>query len=131
MRVLIVEDQQIVAEALNTALTVVDDVDIVGVGNTVADAVALARAHHPDVVLMDYGLPDGNGVSAAEAIRAERPETNVVIITGYEDDAILLRAIEAGCSGFVTKGQDVNTLVAALRAADAGEALIPPEMFTR
>ena len=131
MRVLIVEDQQIVAELLTAALTVADDVTIVGTAGTVAEAISLARAEHPDVVLMDYRLPDGDGVSAAEAIRAEEPETKVVIITAYEDDAMVLRAIEAGCSGFVSKSQNVNTLVAVLRAAEAGEALIPPAMLRR
>jgi len=131
MRVLIVEDQQIVAELLTAALTVADDVTIVGTAGTVAEAISLARAEHPDVVLMDYRLPDGNGVSAAEAIRAEEPETKVVIITAYADDAMILRAIEAGCSGFVSKSQNVNMLVAVLRAAEAGEALIPPAMLRR
>src|SRR5207244_2544559 len=112
MRVLIVEDQQIVAELLTAALTVADDVAIVGTAGTVGDAISLARTEHPDVVLMDYRLPDGDGVSAAEAIRAEEPETKIVIITAYEDEAMVLRAIEAGCSGFVTKSQHGNTLVA-------------------
>src|SRR5438445_6975050 len=125
MRVLIVEDQQIVAELLTAALTVADDVTIVGTAGTVAEAISLARAEHPDVVLMDYRLPDGDGVSAAEAIRAEEPETKVVIITAYEDDAMVLRAIEAGCSGLVSKGQDVNTLGSAPRPPAAGAALNP------
>src|SRR5947207_15089779 len=106
MRVLIVEDYQIVAEALSAALTNADDIEIVGIANSVADALSLARVHRPDVVLMDYRLPDGDGVSAAEAIMADRRETKVVIITAYEDEAMVLRAIEAGCSGFVTKSQD-------------------------
>src|SRR5438105_8850910 len=116
---------------LTTALGVAEDVCIVGTANSAEEALSLARVHHPDVVLMDYGLPDGDGVSAAEAIRAARPETKVVIMTGYADDATLLRAIEAGCSGFVTKGQDLGTLLSALRSADAGEALMPPDVLRR
>ena len=131
MRVLIVEDHQIVAEALTAALAGTDDVSIVGTANSVAEALSVAHLERPDVVLMDYRLPDGDGVSAAEAIRAEEPETKVVIITAYEDDAMVLRAIEAGCSGFVSKSQNVNMLVAVLRAAEAGEALIPPAMLRR
>ena len=131
MRVLIVEDHQIVAEALTAALACTDDLSIIGTANSVADALSMARMERPDVVLMDYRLPDGNGVAAAEAIRAERPETKIVIITAYEDDAMVLRAIEAGLSGFVSKSQNVKALVSALRAAGAGEAVIPPDMLRR
>ena len=131
MRVLIVEDHQIVAEALTAALAGTDDVSIVGTANSVAEALSVAHLERPDVVLMDYRLPDGDGVSAATAIRAERPETKVVIITAYEDETMVLHAIEAGCSGFVTKSQDISTLVSALRAAEADDMVIPPDMLKR
>ena len=71
------------------------------------------------------------GVESVIRTAKAEPETKVVIITAYEDDAMVLRAIEAGCSGFVSKSQNVNMLVAVLRAAEAGEALIPPAMLRR
>jgi len=87
--------------------------------------------HAPDVVLMDYELPDGTGVDAAERIKAELPDTKVVMVTSYTDEGVLVRAIEAGCSGYVTKHKVIEEVVSAVRAAAAGEALISPAMLAR
>jgi two-component system response regulator DevR len=89
------------------------------------------RMHEPDVVLMDYELPDGDGAVATERIKAEVPATQVVMVTSFDDETVLVRAIEAGCSGFITKHKAIQEVSSAVRAAHAGEALISPSMLAR
>jgi DNA-binding NarL/FixJ family response regulator len=120
-----------VVQALSRTLSAQPDFDMVGNATTVEDAVAAARKHQPDVILMDYELPDGTGVEAAERIRSESPDIKVVMVTSHTDDAVLVRAIEAGCSGYITKHEVVEEIVSAVRAAHAGEALISPDMLAR
>src|SRR6266702_8508435 len=96
--VLVTDDHQMFAQGLVRALQEHDDISVVGTAGSVEESVAAARLHTPDVVLMDYELPDGTGVDAAERIKAELPETKVVMVTSYTDEGVLVRAIEAGCS---------------------------------
>ncbi len=131
IKVMVVDDHKMVQQALTRAIDDETDMRLVAVASSVEDAVATARLHAPDVVLMDYELPDGSGVQAATRIRGERPETKVVMVTSYTDDAVLVSAIEAGCSGYVTKHKAVEEVVTAVRAAHAGEALISPAMLAR
>jgi DNA-binding NarL/FixJ family response regulator len=132
VRVLLVDDHAMVAESLRRLLDSRPDVDVVGVAGTARDGVDAATRLRPDVVLMDYELPDGDGVTAAAEIKQSSPATRVVMFTGSGDDeALALRALEAGCSGFVGKARGVDELLAAVRAAHAGEALIAPSMLAR
>lgn len=130
-RVLLVDDHQMVVQGLTRILSEQPDIDVVGSAASVEDACSAARLHQPDVVLMDYELPDGNGIQAAERIKADRPETKIVMVTSYTDEGVLIAAIEAGCSGYVTKHKVVEEVVEAVRAARAGEALISPAMLAR
>ena len=130
IRVLLVEDQQIVAESLRLLLDRVHDIEVVGVTGTVAAGTAETTRLRPDVVLMDYQLPDGDGVTAARQIVAGL-QAAVVMLTASGDDDLALRALEAGCAGFVDKAETVSTLVAAIRAASAGELLIGPSVLAR
>jgi DNA-binding NarL/FixJ family response regulator len=129
--VLVTDDHQMFAQGVVRSLEEHDDISVVGTAGSVEESVAAARMHNPDVVLMDYELPDGNGVEAAEQIRAALPETKIVMVTSYTDEAVLVRAIEAGCSGYVTKHKVIEEVVNAVRAAAAGEALISPAMLAR
>jgi two-component system response regulator DevR len=132
IRVLIVDDQEILAEGLRRLLDSCEDIDVVGVVGTVNDAVAAAAQVRPDVVLMDYQLPDGDGVAAVARIKREGPKTQIVMITGSGDDERLARrAFEVGCCGFLGKGRSVEDLLAVVRAAYAGEVLITPSMLLR
>jgi DNA-binding NarL/FixJ family response regulator len=131
IRVLVVDDHQMLLESLVRILERQEGVQIVAAAGTAAEGVALAAQHKPDVVVMDYQLPDADGASAATEIRAEHPDTKVIMLTGFVDDSVLLAAIEAGCCGFVTKDRAVMELVAAVRAAADGEALIPPALLAR
>ena len=82
-----------------------------------------AATYEPDVVLMDFELPDGDGAEATEQIKRYAPEVKVVMLTARTDQAALVRALAAGCSGFVTKGESLDRLVAAIHSAHAGEAV--------
>jgi DNA-binding NarL/FixJ family response regulator len=92
VKVMVVDDHSMFVEGLARVLKDVPDVKVVGTAATVDDAVSLAVRHHPDVVLMDYELPDGDGVEAAIRIRADRPETKIVMLTAFGEDAVLLAA---------------------------------------
>ena len=130
IRVLIVEDHEILAEGLTRLLSTCSDIEVAGVVGTVNDAVAEAVQVRPDVVLMDYQLPDGDGVAAVAQIKQEVPSTQVVMLTGSGDDERLARrAFEAGCCGFVGKSRSVEDLFSVVRAAHAGEVLISPVML--
>ncbi|MDQ3756696.1 MAG: response regulator transcription factor [Actinomycetota bacterium] len=128
-RVLVVDDHEMVAQGVVRLLADVPDFELLGVATSVRAALERARAEQPDVVVMDYQLPDGDGVAATVRIRQERPETVVLLLTGSDDDDLLVRAIEAGCAGFLTKQKAVTDLVSAIRVVAAGDAWIPPELI--
>lgn len=131
IRVLICDDHQVVAQALAMLLAAQPDMDVVGVAGTVAEVRELAASRHPQVVLMDYALPDGDGVMATAAIKASQPDVNVIMLTSFVDEEVLVAAIEAGCSGYVTKHKGSDELTAAVRLAADGEALVSPDMLAR
>lgn len=131
IRVLICDDHQILAQGIASLLEGAGGISVVGIVGTVADALARSIETKPDVVLMDYELPDGDGVSAAAAIKAAIPDTKVVILTSFGDDTVLVRALEAGCSGFLTKHKSAREVERAVRLAAEGEALISPDVLVR
>lgn len=132
IRVLVVDDHAMVAESLRRLLDSCDDIDVVNVVGTAHEGIACAARLHPDVVLMDYELPDADGVTAATQITSDHPATRVVMLVGAGDDERLaLRAMTAGCAGFLGKARPVNELLAAVRAVHAGEALIAPSMLAQ
>lgn len=130
IRVLVVDDHEMVAQSVVRILADEADFEVVGIAGDVEAAVARARADRPDVVVMDYQLPDGDGVAATVRIREERPETVVLLLTGSGNEQLLVRAIEAGCAGFLTKQKAVTELVHAIRVVASGDAWIPPELIT-
>jgi DNA-binding NarL/FixJ family response regulator len=130
IRVLIVEDHEILAKGLTRLLESCEDFEVVGVSCTVKEAVSTALDLRPDVVLMDYQLPDGDGVTAVEQIKQHIPSTQVVMLTSSDNDERLARrAFEAGCSGFIGKSRSVEDLFSVVRAAHAGDVLITPVML--
>ncbi len=126
IRVLIVDDEELFVESLARLLAAQPDMTVVGRARSVAEARQAVGAYEPDVVLMDMQLPDGDGAEATELIRAERPEMKIVMLTGRTDSQALVRAISAGCCGFVTKVETVDKLGQAIRDAHDGE--IPFEL---
>ncbi len=124
IRVLLVDDHQLLTGALSQMLTQESDIQVVGVASTVADATRLAR-ERLDVVLMDYRLPDGTGAEATRAIKARWPAARVVMLTALNDDETILESIQSGADGYLTKDRAVDDVVNAVRAANAGETLLP------
>jgi len=124
IRVLLVEDEHLVASLLARILAQEPDLHVVGVAGSVAEAKALAR-ERPDVVLMDYRLPDGTGADATRAIKARWPSARVVMLTAVADDETMMDSILAGADGYLTKDRAVGEVADAVRAARAGETLLP------
>jgi DNA-binding NarL/FixJ family response regulator len=123
-RVLLVDDHALLTDSLSRLLDGEPDLEVVGVAGSVAEAKQLAR-ERMDVVLMDYRLPDGTGAEATRAIKARWPSARVVMLTAVHDDETVLESIQAGADGYLTKDRAVEDVVAAVRAARAGETLLP------
>ena len=124
IRVLLVDDHQLLTGSLAAVLAREPDMEVVGEASTVAEAKSLAR-ERLDVVLMDYRLPDGTGAEATRAIKARWPACRVVMLTAVNDDETILESIQAGADGYLTKESAVDEVVSAVRAANAGETLLP------
>jgi DNA-binding NarL/FixJ family response regulator len=122
--VLFVEDHQLLADALAAMLGREPDMEVVGIAGSVAEAKVMSR-ERLDVVLMDYRLPDGTGAEATRAIKARWPAARVVMVTALTDDETVLESIQAGADGYLTKDRAAEDVVAAVRAAYAGETLLP------
>src|SRR6478672_2244589 len=124
IRVLLVDDHQLLTGSLAALLSQEPDIEVVGVAGTVAEAKSIAR-ERLDVVLMDYRLPDGTGAEATRAIKARWPAARVVMLTAVSDDETILESIQAGADGYLTKDRAVEDVVSAVRQAYAGETLLP------
>jgi DNA-binding NarL/FixJ family response regulator len=131
IRVLLVDDHPVVREGLRGILSAEDGIDVVGEAGSGADAVAVARAYEPDVVLMDLRMPDGDGVQATRELLARDPGCRVVVLTTYENDADILRAVEAGTTGYLLKDAGRGELVGAIRAAARGGTVLAPAVAAR
>jgi DNA-binding NarL/FixJ family response regulator len=124
IRVLFVEDHRLLADSLSALLRREPDIAVVGIAGSVAEAKELAR-NRLDVVLMDYQLPDGTGAEATRAIKARWPAARVIMVTALTDDETVLESIQAGADGYLTKDRAAEEVVLAVRAAFAGETLLP------
>src|SRR4051812_32218589 len=131
IRLMLVDDHDMVAQGLKIILEDEPDIEVVAVANSVAQAVAIATTLRPDVVLMDYYLPDGNGATAAARIRSDTPSIKVVLLTGSDDPDALQRAVDAGCAGYLEKSRPLDELAAAIRVAAAGHVVISAEDLSR
>lgn len=129
VRVGIVDDHAMVADALKSLLSEQADIDVVGTAATVAETLDLVDRFKPDVLLLDYRLPDGDGASATEQVLRHSPSTRVVMLSAVGGDELLARSIEAGCSGFLPKDRTGEEVVRAVRAAARGESLVPTDVL--
>jgi two-component system response regulator DevR len=125
-RILVVDDHEVVRQGLVTLLDRQATFEVVAQAATVADAIAEAARHEPDIVIMDLRLPDGSGVEACREIRNARPETKVVMLTSYPDEEAVLSAIIAGASGYLLKEIRGRDLVSALESVGRGGSLLDP-----
>ena len=108
-----------------------DDIEVVGEAGDGAEAIELARAHAPDVVLMDVRMPRLDGIAATRAIVGERPATRVLVLTTFDLDDYVYDALTAGASGFLLKDVGRDDLVAAVRVVAVGDALLAPTVTRR
>lgn len=131
MRVLLVDDHVLFREGIAHLLHAQPYLKVVGEASTVREAIEMARELQPDLILMDFGLPDGTGLDATRAILAERPETKIVFLTVHEEDDALFAAIRIGAMGYILKSVSVAELLDYLRRIRAGEAAISPAMAMR
>jgi DNA-binding NarL/FixJ family response regulator len=131
IRILLVDDHPVVREGLRGMLGAEDDFDVVAEAGSAAEAVAAVRAHEPDVVLMDLRMPGGDGVEATARVLVQRPSTRVVVLTTYETDADILRAVEAGAAGYLLKDASRADLAQAVRAAARGETVLAPSVAAK
>jgi DNA-binding NarL/FixJ family response regulator len=129
IRVLLVDDHDAVALGLRALLEDADDIDVVAIAGSVADAITAAERHTPQVVLVDYRLPDGTGADLTRALRETDDPPAVVMISGDADRRVLGLALEAGCVGFVSKQADRDDLVESIRAAAAGDSYFTRDML--
>jgi DNA-binding NarL/FixJ family response regulator len=125
-RVLIVEDHRVVAEGLAALLDEDPDLHVVGWVTTVVEAERLALDRPADVVVADYWLPDGTGVEAVAALRAQWPNAAVLFLSVDDTDEVMLSALEAGAAGYLVKSAGGADLISAVRRAAEGEILVPP-----
>jgi DNA-binding NarL/FixJ family response regulator len=126
IRVLIVDDHQVVRTGLKVFFDLLPDIEVVGEAGDGSEGVAMARRLEPDVVLMDLLMPNMDGITAIGRIKAERPETEIVTMTSFIEEEKVTSALEAGASGYVLKDAEADEVAAAIRAAYAGEVHLDP-----
>lgn len=115
--VLLVDDHALIRQGLRRAFEQTDDLVVVAEAGSLAEALALERAHNPDVAVVDVNLGDGNGIEFVKTMRARRPEMGLVVLTMYDGDEHVFASLEAGASAFVLKGAPSEDVVSAARQA--------------
>ncbi|MBT2528942.1 response regulator transcription factor [Streptomyces sp. ISL-99] len=128
MRVLLVDDHQVVRRGLRTFLEIQDDIEVVGEAGDGAEGVARAEELRPDVVLMDIKMPGTDGIDALRKLRELANPAKVLIVTSFTEQRTVVPALRAGASGYVYKDVDPDALAGAIRSVHAGHVLLQPEV---
>jgi DNA-binding NarL/FixJ family response regulator len=131
IRLLIADDHPVVRDGLRGMLSSQPDFEIVGEASTGVEAIALAKQLQPHVVLMDLRMPIGDGATAITQIKARQPAINILVLTTYDSDADILRAIEAGATGYLLKDAPREELFRAVRSTARGESVLTPTVASR
>jgi NarL family two-component system response regulator LiaR len=127
IRVMIVDDHNVVRSGLGAFLTAMPDLELVGEAENGDEAVLRCERLHPDVVLMDLMMPVTDGVAATQRIRAKCPGTQVIALTSFQEDALVQNVLKAGAIGYLMKNISARELAAAIRAAHTGKMTLAPE----
>lgn len=131
IRVLVVDDQPLMRAAFEMTLRTEDDIEHVGEAADGREAIAQARALHPDVVLMDIRMPEMDGVEATKILAAEDDATKILILTTFDIDEYVVEALRAGASGFLLKDVRADELMHAIRVVADGDTLLAPSVTRR
>jgi len=131
MRLLIVDDHILFREGVVSLLEMQPDLNVVGQAASVHEAIAMTADLQPDLILMDFGLPDGTGLEATKAILARFPKINIVFLTVHESDERLFDAIRMGAKGYLLKNVHSKSLIAYLRGVERGEAALEASMTAK
>jgi DNA-binding NarL/FixJ family response regulator len=131
IRLLIADDHPVVRDGLRGMLASEADFEVVGEAASGAEAVLLTERERPDVVLMDLQMPGVDGATATAEITERFPDTRVLVLTTYDTDADILRAVEAGATGYLLKDAPRERLFPAIRSAARGETVLAPTVATR
>ena len=131
MKVLVVDDHILFRQGLISLLRAEPDFEVCGQAGSLEETIYLARQLQPDLVLMDYSLPDGTGVEATQAILAENPDAKIVFLTVHEADEALFAAIRSGAQGYLLKSVSINKLIDYLRAVQEGGTAFSSAMSSR
>jgi DNA-binding NarL/FixJ family response regulator len=129
--VLLVDDHPVVREGLRGMIDAEHDLTVVGEAGSGTEAIAMAESLRPDVILMDLRMPDVDGVTATGRILAALPRTRIVVVTTYESDTDILRAVEAGAAGYLLKDASRAELADAVRDAARGKTVLAPTVADR
>jgi len=131
MKILVVDDHILFREGLISLVSRQPDMVVVGEGGSVRDAIEQARKLRPDLILMDFSMPDGTGLDAARTILSEQPNAKIIFLTIHDDDERLFAAVRLGVKGFLMKNIPVARLLTAMRGVEHGEAALSREMTAR
>jgi DNA-binding NarL/FixJ family response regulator len=131
LRIMLVDDHEVVRQGLKALLGAEDDIEIVAEADSGKSAIEAAKTFEPKVVVMDVRMPDGGGVEACREIRDQNPDIQVIMLTSYSDDEALFNSIMAGAAGFVLKQIRGRDLIEAIRTVGAGNSLLDPSVTKR
>lgn len=131
IRVVVVDDHAIVVQGVLTVLAREPDIDVVGTAGTMAEGVDAVTRMRPAVAVVDYDLADADGLELVRRVSATAPATRLLLFTGYASEHLVVRAVEAGCSGILPKGRPLGQLVDAIRAVAEGKGYLPADVLPR
>lgn len=131
IKVLIVDDQELIRQSLKIVLNVGGGIEVVDTAASGAEALKSVAAHRPDVVLMDIRMPGMDGVEGTRLIKERYPQTKVIVLTTFDDDEYVFGALANGASGYLLKGSGVAELAEAIRVAHQGGAMINPDIASK
>lgn len=128
IRVLIAEDHQVIRHAFAAMLALESDMDVVGEAADGVEAIEMVRAWRPDIVLMDLQMPRGGGIAAIRRIVAEHPETQIIVLTTFDTDDLVLEAVSAGAQAYLLKEASEQEILGTIRAVKRGESGLSPRI---